>query len=231
MNVLACFAKLKLPRGYQGQLGMFFQIFSIDQLTPNGSNSVLFGNLARSDGFSIDFIFYKKRQTGHDLSLQTFDLTLSDFNIYEMKDTFAPIPIDPGQKSVFTVTIGLKSDKQIRRCTIKEYYRMTGSARYTKQLNDKKALSGIILIESNIPSPKASRFTTYQNHVEYMFENLDALLRFYSIGGARDRFSIYQGVQRAPQQMANMLTHGTAKYNRSKRDKKKKKAKKRIKEG
>ncbi|KAI7906471.1 uncharacterized protein BX663DRAFT_420433, partial [Cokeromyces recurvatus] len=195
----------------------------IDQLTPNGSNPVLFGNLVRSDGFSIDSIFYKKRQTGHDPSLQTFDLTLSDFNMYEMKDTFVPISIDPGRKSVFTAAIGLESDKHIRRCTIKEYYHMTGSTRYIKQLNDKKALSCISLIESNIPSPKTSRFTTYQNHVKYMFENLDALLSFYSVDNARDRFSLYQGVQRAFEQMANMLTHGTAKYNRSKRDKKKKK--------
>ncbi|KAI7907894.1 uncharacterized protein BX663DRAFT_415342, partial [Cokeromyces recurvatus] len=50
------------------------------------------------------------------------------------------------------------------------------------------------------------------------------------VDDARDRFSLYQDLQRTPQQMANMLTYGTAKYNRSKRDQKKKKAKRRIKQ-
>ncbi|CEP07440.1 hypothetical protein [Parasitella parasitica] len=76
---------------------------------------------------------------------------------------------------------------------------MTGSTKFSKDRNSKKEAAGIDLLESNIPSPKTSLIT------------------------------LYQGVQRATDQMANILIHGTAKYNRKRRNKKKKKEEKKEK--
>ncbi|KAG0920399.1 hypothetical protein G6F32_015620 [Rhizopus arrhizus] len=56
-----------------------------------------------------------------------------------------------------------------------------------------------------------------------MLTHLDKLLDFYGKDTAHHRFQLYQGRQRALEMMANMLTHGTAKYNRSRSKRKKKK--------
>jgi hypothetical protein len=85
-------------------------ICSITELTPNGNNNVLFGNLIRTDGFSVDFLFYKRFQVGHAPSLQKFDLALDGFNLLEVENNYMPISLDPGRKSVFTATVGLESE-------------------------------------------------------------------------------------------------------------------------
>lgn len=53
-----------------------------------------------------------------------------------------------------------------------------------------------------------------------MFQSLDTLLNVYGVSGAKNRFHLYQNMQKAPRQMIQMLTYGTAKYNRSRRNKK-----------
>ncbi|KAI8967152.1 hypothetical protein BDF20DRAFT_902006, partial [Mycotypha africana] len=184
---------------------------SIFELTPNGDNKEPFGNIVRTDGFSVDFLFYKRQQSGHGASFQRFDLTLDDFSLDEVDNTYLPITLDPRRKSVFTAAVGLEYNRQVRRCTKSEYYHMTGSTQYST---------------NQIPSPKTSRLEIYELYTAYTLNNLDALLAFYGPGTAKDRFMLYQGRQRAPETMANILTHGTSKYNRKKRSKAKKKKKK-----
>ena len=51
------------------------------------------------------------------------------------------------------------------------------------------------------------------------------MLNFYGFNTTKDQFFLYQGRQRAPEIMANMIINGGSKYNRSKRSNKKKRKK------
>ncbi|KAI9004297.1 hypothetical protein CLU79DRAFT_801663 [Phycomyces nitens] len=203
----------------------FFKVFNFKKLglkttslLPNGNNDMLFGNLLRSDGFSLDFLFYKRRQIGYGPSYQSLELKLGDFTMSEIDEMYTPIFIDPGRKSVFTATIG--SDLKTRRCTRSEYHHITGVTNFSLRLEKKKNESGIGLIESNLPTAKTSNIAKFEEYIKSILTHLDVLFRFYDQRTAKDRFNLYQGSQRAPEQLVNILTHGTAKYNRSRRDKK-----------
>ncbi|KAG1139363.1 hypothetical protein G6F38_009889 [Rhizopus arrhizus] len=135
----------------------------MDDLTPNENNNILFGNTIKSDGFSVDFVFYRKERMNHGSDVE---LTLEDFNYEEVHNQYHSMFLDPGRKSLFTAVVGVASAKQIRKFS---------------------------------------------------------LLDFYGKDTVHHRFQLYQDRQRAPEMMANMLTHGTAKYNRSRRKRKKKK--------
>ncbi|KAG0931403.1 hypothetical protein G6F30_011222 [Rhizopus arrhizus] len=196
-----------LPQGYQNQLNMFYRVFnfkelrlSMDELTPNENNKILFENTIKSDGFSVDFVFYRKERMNNGSDVE---LTLKDFNYEEVHNQYHPMFLDPGHKSLFTAVVGVASAKQIR----------------------KSSCSGIKTIESQIPTSKTAAVGSYDQYVKYMLTHLDKLLDFYGKDTAHHRFQLYQGRQRAPEMMANMLTHGTAKYNRSRRNRKKKKKK------
>ncbi|KAG1277309.1 hypothetical protein G6F57_008684 [Rhizopus arrhizus] len=178
----------------------------MDDLTPNENNKILFGNAIKSDGFSVDFVFYRKERMNNGSDVE---LTLEDFNYEEVHNQYHPMFLDPGRKSLFTAVVGVASSKQIR----------------------KSSCSGIKTIESQIPTPKTVAVGSYDQYVKYMLTHLDKLLDFYGKDTAHHRFQLYQGRQRAPEMMANMLTHGTAKYNRSRRKRKKKKKDKNDKKG
>jgi hypothetical protein len=67
------------------------------------------------------------------------DLLLQDFNIQEVENTYLPISIDPGRKNVFTACISMDgSNRQIRRYSSKEDYRLTGSSKYLKVVKNPK---------------------------------------------------------------------------------------------
>lgn len=202
-------------------------LYSITELAPNGNNSILFGNIVRTDGVSVDFLFYRKHQVGPGPSYQRFDLALEDFDLSEVKDKYLPISLDPGRTSVFTATVGLQSNRHLR-CTTKEYYHMTGSTRFSRKQNKLKKDTGIESLESEIPSPKTSKSSAYSDYVKYMLLNKDSFFGFYGKDTAKTRFQLYRGVQRATDQMANILINGTSKYNRNKRSNEKKKKKKRL---
>ncbi|KAG0875676.1 hypothetical protein G6F15_010288 [Rhizopus arrhizus] len=228
-NALALFIKETLSQGYQNQLNMFYRDFNfkklrlnMDDLTPNENNKILFGNTIKSDGFSVDFVFYRKERMNNGSDVE---LTLEDFNYEEVHNQYHPMFLDPGRKSLFTAVVGVASAKQIRKCSVKEYYHLTGSTVYSKKLELKKECSGIKTIESQIPTSKTAAVGSYDQYVKYMLTHLDKLLDFYGKDTAHHRFQLYQGRQRAPEMMANILTHGTAKYNRSRRKRKKKKKK------
>ncbi|EIE85546.1 hypothetical protein RO3G_10256 [Rhizopus delemar RA 99-880] len=192
----------------------------MDDLTPNENNKILFGNTIKSDGFSVDFVFYRKKRMNNGSDVE---LTVEDFNYEEVHNQYHPIFLDPGRKSLFTAVVGIASAKQIWKSSVKEYYHLTGSTVYSKKTRVKKKCSGINTIESQIPTPKTAAVESYDQYVKYTLINLDKLLDFYGKDTAHHRFQLYQDRQRAPEMLANMLTHGTAKYNRSRRKRKKKK--------
>lgn len=165
-------------------------LYSITELAPNGNNSILFGNIVRTDGVSVDFLFYRKHQVGPGPSYQRFDLALEDFDLSEVKDKYLPISLDPGRTSVFTATVGLQSNRHLR-CTTKEYYHMTGSTRFSRKQNKLKKDTGIESLESEIPSPKTSKSSAYSDYVKYMLLNKDSFFGFYGKDTAKTRFQLY----------------------------------------
>ncbi|KAG1307128.1 hypothetical protein G6F64_007054 [Rhizopus arrhizus] len=192
-NALALFIKETLSQGYQNQLNMFYRDFNfkklrlnMDDLTPNENNKILFGNTIKSDGFSVDFVFYRKERMNNGSDVE---LTLEDFNYEEVHNQYHPMFLDPGRKSLFTAVVGVSSAKQIR----------------------KSSCSGIKTIESQISTSKTAAVESYDQYVKYTLIYLDKLQDFYGKDTAHHRFQLYQGRQRAPEMMANMLTHGTAK--------------------
>ncbi|CEG80148.1 hypothetical protein RMATCC62417_14522 [Rhizopus microsporus] len=105
----------------------------MEESTPNEENKVLFGNIVRSDGFCIDFIFYRRAfdENGDDTLIQNHDLGVDDFSIEEVTQLYRTSFLDPGRKTVYTAAMGLdENQREIRRCTTKEYYHLTGSTVY-----------------------------------------------------------------------------------------------------
>ncbi|CEP17611.1 hypothetical protein [Parasitella parasitica] len=107
----------------------------------------------------------------------------------------------------------------------KEYYDLTGSTKYTIKLQNLKNEAGITPIKTDIPTAKTCLAAVYHTYAAYMLLHRQALLDFYGFQRAKVRFYLYQGRQKAPQIMVNMLVNGGKKYNRRQRSKKKKRAK------
>jgi hypothetical protein len=60
---------------------------------------------------------------------------------------------------VYTAAIGLDtSNHQIRQCSTKEYYNLTGSTKYLSRLQKLKDIKGLTSIETNIPTQKDLQF-------------------------------------------------------------------------
>jgi hypothetical protein len=55
-----------------------------------------------------------------------------------------------------------------------------------------------------------------------------ALFDFYGFKRAKDRFFLYQGCQKAPQTMMNMLVNGSSKYDRKQSNRHRKKRKRKF---
>ncbi|KAG2191846.1 hypothetical protein INT46_010558 [Mucor plumbeus] len=230
VNALSCFVKESLPRGYENQLQTFYRVFDftklrfkdISQLRADGENTVLFNNLIRFDGFAVGFIFNRKKQEsiigGH-------DLTLEDFTYEEVEGVYRPVFIDPGRKAVFTAAVGLGDDHQVRRCSTKEYYDLTGSTKYSIKLQRLKDERGITPIETGMPTTKTCQATVYLTYTTYMLLHRLTLFDFYGFQRVIDRFFLYQGRQKAPQTMVNMLVNGSSNYDRKQRNRRRKKRK------
>jgi hypothetical protein len=190
----------------------------------------MFANTVKSDGFSVDFLF-NKRTTKDTSSKTTTDLELEDFGLEEVKQTYQPIFLDPRRKGVFAATVGLDTtNHQIRRCSTAEYYHMTGSTKHLRKLEKLKVERGIKEIETSIPSPKTAECAAYLLYIKYILTHVGALFTFYDYKTAKDRFYLYQGRQRAAEEMVNMFVHGGTKYNKKKRKKRYRKKKKKQEE-
>ncbi|KAI8063363.1 uncharacterized protein B0P05DRAFT_605597 [Gilbertella persicaria] len=203
-------------------------ITRIESLLPTGTNKRLFGNLIRSDGFSVDFVFNKRTITEKRLTKQInqADLILDGFEQHKVGSHYLPIGIDPGRKRVFTAFVGSSDNiNNFRQCSINEYYHLTGSTRFSAEQEKKKKACGIKTIETNIPTNKTANESLYIEYAIYMLENIGRIFSFYNQETAKEAFFLYQGRQRAPEQMVKMLLDGTKKYNKKSRGNKRKRAK------
>ncbi|KAL0076474.1 hypothetical protein F4703DRAFT_1883669 [Phycomyces blakesleeanus] len=135
---------------------------------------------------------------------------------------YRPSFLDPGRKTVFTAAVGLDpNEHQLRHCTTKEYYHLTGSTLYARKLQQEKDTAGITAIESATPSAKTGRNIQFLRYADYMLPNMDTLFTFCDYNTAKYRFNLYQGKQRAPDMMVNILLSGSARYNRRRHFRKK----------
>ncbi|KAI8047825.1 uncharacterized protein B0P05DRAFT_576174 [Gilbertella persicaria] len=217
VNALAAFLPGEpLPRGYNDQLHLFYKVFdfkplrtkSIKSLLPTGTNKRLFGNLIRSDGFSVDFVFNKRTITEKRLTKQInqVDLILDGFEQHKVGSHYLPIAVDPGRKRVFTVFAGSTGNiNNFRQCSIKEYYHLKGSTKSSAEQEKKKKACGNKTIETNIPTNKAADESLYMEYAIYMLENIGRIFSFYNQETAKETFFLYQGRQRAPERIVKIF--------------------------
>ncbi|KAI7897679.1 uncharacterized protein BX663DRAFT_444665, partial [Cokeromyces recurvatus] len=196
----------------------------ISNLTSNGNNEVLFGNLLRSDRFSVDCLFFLQKEK----RILSDHLKLTDFDYEEVVSTYNSIYLDPGRKAVYTAVCGLVKDVHpIIRFSTKEYYHYTGSTKFlVDQQKLKKKPNGIEEVESKIPTHKTAKAEKYYEYLQFMLEHIDILFDFYKDTSGKGRFALCQGRQRAPEIVTNILLNGGLKYNRERRRRSRKKKKK-----
>jgi hypothetical protein len=102
----------------------------------------------------------------------------------------------------------------------KEFYSFGGTIQRQQALERKKIAIGIKLIESNIPTVKATSISKYDEHLRY-FRNLDRLFAFYNFETCRSRWLNYLGKIKAREEAVNILINGGKKYSKKKRKYKK----------
>lgn len=199
---------------------------------PNKKKKVAFSNLIRSDGFTADVVLMKSNEvektTYYEQDVNVSDLAkvlttndLSDATICS---------IDPNRGQVFAASYGEgENQHQIRRCSTKEYYTLTGSKRHVKQETKRMCEEDIKDILLGIPTAKTAGLSRYLLYVTYIMLHLNRILAFNRFFTAEKRFHLYQGVQRAREEMVNILLDGGKKYNKCKRKHTKKNRKKRKK--
>ncbi|KAI7899973.1 uncharacterized protein BX663DRAFT_519164, partial [Cokeromyces recurvatus] len=108
--------------------------------------------------------------------------------------------LDPNRHQVFAAAYGEGDEShQIRRCSTKEYFTLTGEKQ--KKMT-RENMEDILL---NIPTTKTAVLSNYLQYVIYIFLHLNRILAFNNFSTAESLFHLYQGVQRARQEMANVL--------------------------
>jgi hypothetical protein len=164
-------------------------------LRPNGLNNVLCSNTIKSDGFTVDF-FLKREELRlskkQKKDIKNHNLVLEDFEYEEIERIYQPVFIDPGRKAVYTAAIGLDtSNRQIRQCSTKEYYNLTGSTKYSSRLQKLKDSKGLTSIETNISTQKTCSSILYDRFIQYIIIHKDKLFSFYGKDTAKDRFFFF----------------------------------------
>ncbi|KAI7863737.1 hypothetical protein BDF14DRAFT_1841639 [Spinellus fusiger] len=97
---------------------------------------------------------------------------------------------------------------------------MTGSVRITKKATQRMNQEGLTDVFLNILTSKAASITSYLGYVSYIFLNLQQILAFNNNNNtAETRLHLYQGVQRAREEMVNILVNRGRKYNKYRRRK------------
>jgi hypothetical protein len=148
----------------------------------------------------------------------TSELKLEDFTKEEVDKHYKPIYLDPGRKHVFTGVTGSDLlNNEVRRCSSKEYYTMTGSQRDQPKLEKEKIDSGMKKTETDIPTAKTASKAQYEKHIRYMLSNLLEIFKFYGPHKAEGRFRRFQGCKRAREEMFNIIINGGKKYNKGRR--------------
>jgi hypothetical protein len=136
--------------------------------------------------------------------------------------------LDPGRRYVFTASYGEgETSHAVRRVSTKEYYCYTGHTRHDKKRLKRMEELQMLNMFLDMPSAKTSHLSKYHAYVLYVLSNLEKVLQFNNESTAITRLYLYQGVQRAKDEMCNILINGGRKYNKSKRKHTKKNRKKR----
>ena len=179
----------------------------------------MFTNRFTTNGYQASFHFARASKNA------SVDLELDDFCADEIESYFRPCAIDPGRQHIFQAAYGTGSDQhELRRCSTKEYYQLTGSLQRKKKLQAAKKRNGIEYIESNFPTAKTSNIEQYKEYVQYFFWHLPRLLEFYNFDNDTERrFHDYQGRQRAREEMVNIIVNGGKKVQSGKEKEKEQK--------
>lgn len=194
-----------------------------------------FSNLIKTDGFSADVVLLKSLAKNKDdyerISDQDVDISLfGDAMRNENLDDVSLCGLDPNRNQVFAAAYGHGEEPhQIRRFSTKEYYTHTGSIRHAKKEKQRMAREQMETIFLQMPSAKTVSLSKYLTYVSYLLRNLGGILQYNRHSTAESRFHLFQGTQRARQEMANILINGGKKYNKAKRKNTKKNRKMRKK--
>lgn len=138
---------------------------------------VFFRNTVLTDGFSVCFLFSRKKRTDDILDQR---LELDDFVSEEVDGFFRPCAVDPGITNVLTASFGHGgTEHEIRKFSGAEYYATTGSPRRNKELDKEKHEAGIKDIESRFPTCKTANRNQYSEYVQYFFLHRQRLFDFY----------------------------------------------------
>jgi hypothetical protein len=152
---------------------------------------------------------------------------IDEYDVSELKDPLndnnlhndiSICGIDPGRTMVFTAAYENKNGScQLRRCSTKEYYAYTGSRRHERKQRKRMDKENITDLFLQIPTSKTTTLSDYLLYVTHILKNIKKMFDFNNETTAESRFHLYQGVQRAREELANIIVDGGKKYNRNKR--------------
>jgi hypothetical protein len=171
---------------------------------------VMFMNKVLTDRITCGIMFCRKKSTSQEsISPQ---LELKDFNDDDI-NLFRVCTVDPGRTHCFTSYHGT----HYRQMFTKEFYSFGGTIQRQQALEKKKNETGIKLIDSNIPTLKTMSISKYNEHLRYIFRNLDRLFAFYNFETCKSRWLNYIGKIKAREEVVNIHINGEKKYNKKTR--------------
>ncbi|KAG2203935.1 hypothetical protein INT47_007518, partial [Mucor saturninus] len=196
----------------------FMSLFDLKKLGQSGSvtemlnrRKVMMRNILCTDGRSADFLFTRPAVPKDNKDIR---LEMNDFETWEMQDVLRLWGADPGVTDIFVASDGNGNDAhEIRSISTAEYYVKAGYKKNQVTTKSLKQEEGITTIETNIPTHRTSKLSTFEQHLQYYFTHLDTLLQFYDGRFTDLRFSNYRGQQRMDNELVNIFCSGGKKYN------------------
>ncbi|KAI8391029.1 uncharacterized protein BYT42DRAFT_179478 [Radiomyces spectabilis] len=125
--------------------------------------------------------------------------------------------LDPGHTHVFTASYGQGEGRhQVRRCSTKEYYTLTGSVRHAKEERRRMDRAQMTDLFLNISTAKTVSPLVYHRYLTYILDSLPRILRFNGPIVPK-AVSICSKACRGREPRCNIITNGGIKYNKEKR--------------
>ncbi|KAM3581030.1 hypothetical protein VKS41_006476 [Umbelopsis sp. WA50703] len=232
-TLASIFPSIPTPNDPSDYLKVYNEVFDFQPLRIRSveelrlkNQKFAFANRVLTDDHAVNFVL--ARQRGGTDSITHVQLGFEDFTDTEIETYFEVAAIDPGRTQAFTAAYGCGQEShQIRRCSTSEYYAMTGSQRRNQKVQSEKRATDIASIENQWPTGKTSNLDRFPLYISHLLENFESLARFYNSTRGKMAFENYQGVQRAREEMTNVLINGGKKYNKTKRKKIRKNRKRR----
>ncbi|KAI8975758.1 hypothetical protein BDF20DRAFT_821858 [Mycotypha africana] len=143
---------------------------------PANSNDIL-NCVIHTDGFAVTFLFVRAKKKNSDIPL----LTLEEFTRDEIERYFVPFTVDAGRSQIFTAAVGYDSvHHQVRSYSKEERANIAGYIRRAKIVDNKKNITGLNDIESEMPTSKTVHSDgQYLLYLSYVLQHLQALHDFY----------------------------------------------------